>query len=1078
MEQTASGQRKRFAAGGWFWLRYSALILPAVVFFAAPVPRQSALEILNAGGITGGLIVHLGCGDGRLTAALCANDQYVVHGLDADAENVAAARKYIQSQGLYGRVSVELWSGHRLPYADNMVNLLVAENLGSVPMDEVLRVLAPLGVVCIRGSDGAWTKRVKPWPKDIDEWTHNLHDAGGNPVAADKVVGPPRHLQWTAGPVWARSHGWTPSVSAMVSARGRLFYICDETLTGVDGTVPDKWMLVARDAFNGVLLWKRPIPNWGSDFFSGTAGNQGVGRFTMPPHLAKRFVAVGDTVYVTLGAYAPVTALDARTGAERRTYFETVNADEILYTEGKLVVALNEPREGKEYTTAKHVCALDPETGRILWKKSGFTGFSSTQGKDPYGRLELAAGDGQVFLLTEDTIESLSLDSGDRLWRIERPSLPEHAVRKLGFGAVYEYRLAVMVYHGGVVLVAQPEPNAPHTYHTMPGTLYAFDAKTGRAMWKRHYGGWGHCTPPDVFVANGLVWTHEDAPAEFASAPAGGVRAGNTSVVDYAIQGIDLKTGQVRQRFSTREIFDVEHHHRCYRNRSTVQFLMSSRRGVEFVDLASGENSLNHWVRSGCLLGNLPCNGLLYVAPHPCWCYIEAKLSGFFALAPETGDKSTDLAAPGKQADERLQIGPAYDSIHNFQSAIRNGSEWPTYRGDSRRSGATAASVAAEPKPIWQSQVGARLSGVVVADGKVLVADVDRHTVHALDAQSGKRLWQYTAGGRVDSPPTIDKGRVLFGSADGRVYCLRASDGALAWRFDAAPQERRVIAHNQIESPWPVPGSVLVHDDKVWFAAGRSTYLDGGIRVYALDPETGRAAREEIHYSPDPDTGKMIKQAPNKIPGFLNDIPGTDGANVFIRQMNISAPGAAEGRHLYTTAGFLDSSWFNRTFYKVGSAETTGLMVMSEDAAYGVEIYPSRSRETVFKPGVGGYRLMAFSPEKPAGRPKEKKAGRPGKSAPDSNVIWERQVPIRITAMVLAGERLFVAGSPDIVDPTDPHGAWEGRKGGVLAVFSAAEGKLLSESKLSAPPVWDGMAAGYGRLFIACLDGRLACLGN
>ena len=27
-------------------------------------------------------------------------------------------------------------------------------------------------------------------------------------------------------------------------------------------------------------------------------------------------------------------------------------------------------------------------------------------------------------------------------------------------------------------------------------------------------------------------------------------------------------------------------------------------------------------------------NGLLYVAPHPCWCYIEAKLTGFNALAP------------------------------------------------------------------------------------------------------------------------------------------------------------------------------------------------------------------------------------------------------------------------------------------------------------------------------------------------------------------------------------------------------------------------------------------------------------
>ena len=207
----------------------------------------------------------------------------------------------------------------------------------------MLRVLAPDGIAYVKCGD-SWTKTVKPWPHDIDQWTHHLHDAGGNPVASDRVVGPPRHLQWTAAPLWSRSHGWTPSVSAMVSAGGRVFYLCDETLTGVDGTVPDKWFLVARDAFSGVLLWKRPVPRWGSSELSGTPATgtgSTVGRFTMPPDLGKRLVAVGDTVYVTLGAAAPVTALDAATGRQRRVYAETARADEILCTEGRLIVTLN-----------------------------------------------------------------------------------------------------------------------------------------------------------------------------------------------------------------------------------------------------------------------------------------------------------------------------------------------------------------------------------------------------------------------------------------------------------------------------------------------------------------------------------------------------------------------------------------------------------------------------------------------------------------------------------------------------------------------------------------------------------------
>lgn len=47
----------------------------ATVTVAAPVlERQSASQILSSTGVAGGLIVHVGCGDGRLTAALRAGD--------------------------------------------------------------------------------------------------------------------------------------------------------------------------------------------------------------------------------------------------------------------------------------------------------------------------------------------------------------------------------------------------------------------------------------------------------------------------------------------------------------------------------------------------------------------------------------------------------------------------------------------------------------------------------------------------------------------------------------------------------------------------------------------------------------------------------------------------------------------------------------------------------------------------------------------------------------------------------------------------------------------------------------------
>ena len=69
--------------------------------------RTSAKDILSATGIKGGLVVHLGCGDGKLTAAMHVNDSYPVHGLDKDAKNIEKARDYISKKDLYGKVSVE-----------------------------------------------------------------------------------------------------------------------------------------------------------------------------------------------------------------------------------------------------------------------------------------------------------------------------------------------------------------------------------------------------------------------------------------------------------------------------------------------------------------------------------------------------------------------------------------------------------------------------------------------------------------------------------------------------------------------------------------------------------------------------------------------------------------------------------------------------------------------------------------------------------------------------------------------------------------------------------------------------------
>ncbi len=1026
---------------------------------AAAEQAAQARRILDAAGVKGGLVVHVGCGDGKLTAALRANDSYLVHGLDADAANVGKAREHIRSAGLYGKVSVDRFDGRHLPYVDNTVNLVVAEDLGEVPMAEVMRVLCPRGVAQERRG-GAWRKSVKPRLDEIDEWTHWLHDAGCNAVARDRKVGPPRHVQWVAEPRWQRHHELTPSLSAMVSSGGRLFAIVNEAPAGIDGP-PDRWVLLARDAFNGKLLWKRPIAAWGWRQWSDHSYGQG--RWNHPTHIARRLVAVGDRVYVTLGFNAPLTALDSATGRTVRTYAKTEFTDEILYHEGTLVLSVNAAAQGPGRIRAKPpvkkaVVALNARTGQALWRTEGIEGaISKADAIERVTHLMMALGGGKVFCVGDGALLALDLETGRRAWRRERPDRP----RPVTYGSYYFTNLCNPVYHDGVVLFMEPEPTTKRVPWNAPAkaVLLGIEADTGKTLWTRPCGIWGHYNPGDIFVIDGTAWVHGDS--------------------NFSMMGLDPRTGELKRTLSTKQALDQGHHHRCYRNKATTRFVLTGRRGVEFIDVASGQTLRHHWVRGTCRHGILPCNGLLYAPPHPCICYVTAKLTGFWALAHERGGRPP-------RSTPRLVRGPAYGEAggHFDGPGKPRPDAWCTYRHDGARSGCAGTRVRAAVHTAWKASIGGRLSGPVIAEGRVLVASTDSHTVWALTEADGKVAWSYTAGGRVDTPPTVHRGLALFGSADGWVYCLRVADGGLIWRRRAAPEELRHVCRGRLESPWPVHGSLLVQDRVAYFAAGRSSFLDGGITVCAVEPRTGRLLRENRIYSIDPNTGDMVVcrlryDMPPDALGALPDVLVGDGGNVFMRHLkfdpaDLTYRSAAEpaakksrrftpavGRHLMSGAGLLDDSWFNQTYWTIDGKAQSKLLVFDRESAYGIKPFAGGARHSraIFRPGEKGYSLVATR------RPKHTKR-------------WAVSVPVRVVAMVLAGPTLFAAGSPDVVDPDDPWAAIDGRKGGVLWAVATADGKKLAEHPLAHPPVFDGMAAANGRLYIADTGGEVVCLAG
>ena len=1049
---------------------------------------EAASTMVASSGASGGICAVVGSANADLALALARQGPFVVHALCAKPDLCSAMRSAIRSRGTYGTVSADVLEDGRLPYTGNLINLVVVDSCPALLKEarlseEVLRVLAPLGTAYLRlPSDAAeaarWTERVsaalrslgvkdispfeaggrwvrvrKPWPPDIDEWTHYLHGADGNPVAADRVVGPPRRYQWISGPLWLRSHETDSSVSTLVTARGRLFGIVDEAPISLVGQhpLPDKWSLVARDAFNGVLLWKVPIRRWGWRQWKDTWFNLRPG--DIPLNIQKRLVAVGDKVYVTLGYQAPVSELDARTGNVLKTYAGTERTNEILHLNGTLILSVLSGDGVK-------VMAVDAASGRRTWVTekvyqgtlTDYYRWRAMRGRVNPAKLDPTlntATDGKVVALIHGPeIVALDFRTGKEVWRVAFPSDPadDGAGRIQSKGNLW---VGTMIVSGGVVI------------HASPNKLAALAADSGQLLWSQPKKYIGHLWYEwkDVFVINGLVWTWS-AELERGILEASG-KARQRSLWPRSVNGYDLKTGEMTKQVPLGPIFKTHHHHRCYRNKATLRYILASRRGTEYVDLEHGKHTVHNWVRGTCHVGMMPANGLQYAPPHPCQCYIEEKINGMNALAPARA--SEDGRPNGAAADTRLQRGPAYGKVAGSPHGAAGPQDWPAFRHDSLRTGSVKTDVPADAAPLWRVTLGRKVSPPTIVAGRLFAALVDEHHVVCVDARDGVKQWEFAAGGRIDSPPTYHRGTVLFGSADGKVYCVRASDGELAWRLRAAPEPRLMGAFGQLESAWPVHGSVLVQNGTAYFAAGRSSQLDGGIYLYGVDASTGKLLHRTRLQGPDY-TGDAIKENYKLPMGTLPDVLVGDGTGIYMRSNAFDAELKPQRGmpDLRTGSGFLEGSYFKRMPWTYAGKDYARLIVHDAQSAYYVRMFDSLrglDPTVFFTPGKEGYLLFA-------------------KRRTGGGNVWSQRVPVRIRAMVVTAGPLFVAGPPDVVDPKDPLGAFEHRKGGLLYAVDTATGKRLASHRLPSPPLFDGAAAAQGRLYIAQEDGSITCFGK
>jgi outer membrane protein assembly factor BamB len=739
-----------------------------------------------------GLCVLIGIEDSVLEA-LQSSDGLLVHCLDASDDKVAKLTNRLDDFAKH-RIVVEHWASKALPQASNLANLVVVSDSGLATVAEVERILCPGGVALTLHESGV-TEYTKPTPASTDEWTHQWHATDGSLTTEDEAIGVPTGLQWLSGPLFAMA-GRKSSTQTLVSAGGINFYVTQNVAENVGKPTEEmRQFLVAWDAYNGLIIWKK---HWDGPFVSGDGE-------TNP-----RMIASSELLWAVTGSDT-VSIFDAKTGELLRSRAMGCAIDKILHYDSDLLV---------QSSTA--IVGVDYRLRGEKWRYSGRQ-LSELTISDKRGYL-LESGRSADGQFQHDLI-GLDLHTGQQIFRTNtQPNVTAARVRV----SFVKDGLVALQAHGSLHLF---DDSGEHLWSK------ATEARPGKDYVDERYV--GH------FYRHGLVWMLlQNSPRE---------PLGQNKWV-----GLNPHSGQIERELETQGVWPATATPAkmgCQVLLASDRYIMIPRQST-FIDFETGNKYSFKFTRGGCGLGFVPANGLMYSHPHACGCFSEA-IRGFMGMHAESvstlvapdvrSERLTFRFRPELKKSDDATAWPIYRSsgqrgafasaaLSNYTSGVGLKSKWQA---------AVCADDGQLSRQAWALRTGNKVSACTVAEGTVFVSDVDAGRLSALDLSTGQLNWEFLAAGRIDSPPTIHGGLCVFGSHDGYVYCLNAQDGKLAWKYRVAPSDRRIVAFGGLESSWPVAGTVLIKGDRAYAAAGRAPDADGGLFVVALELQSGQTVWEQ-----------------------------------------------------------------------------------------------------------------------------------------------------------------------------------------------------------------------------------------
>ncbi|HEY3323960.1 MAG TPA: PQQ-binding-like beta-propeller repeat protein [Planctomycetota bacterium] len=422
-------------------------------------------------------------------------------------------------------------------------------------------------------------------------------------------------------------------------------------------------------------------------------------------------------------------------------------------------------------------------------------------------------------------------------------------------------------------------------------------------------------------------------------------------------------------------------------------------------------------------------------------------------------------------------------------------SDWPTFRGDAQRSGASDEQIAFPlalawthkpihaPTPAWpeaakmnyapklpyeiQNAMTFDHAYHVVADAEsIYYGSSTDDAVYALNAATGEVRWSFVTEGPVRLTPVLSVGKVYAGSDDGFVYCLDARTGSLVWKSRAG-EERRLLGNGRMISLWPIRGGLVIDSGTLYFTAG--IFPDHGVYLCALDATTGKKIyKKALEFSVQGNmlagadrvllpTGRTSYRGCKKDGGdpfgvygvndpWKKNLVGGTSAMIFDDTL---AVGPSEAAQIH---------WFRLADRKLIVQDVADCVLAKESMVY-----------TLSKGQLKAYTRAGYFPEKKAEKTPEKPVAKSAEEAAakksDADVIAAKPPapPAPKWNVATGGAETMIMA----------HGTILTAGKGEVAAYDAQDGKKLWAEKVDGNV--EGLALSHGRLLASLESGAIVC---